>query len=308
VQEDLIRAWASARASTLLELFVELDESGGRRDRPLIEQALRRVEAGVSDGIVVARLDRFGRSLSDGLAAIDRIRRAGGSFFVAQDGLDASTDSGRLVLRILFSIAEWDLDHVRESWAEAKARAVDRGTYTGPWLPPGYRKTRARRLRPDPAVAPLITEAFRRRASGESFSGVARWLQHEGVLTGCGNPGWTATTAARVLSNPVYLGDLRSGKLLKEHAHPPLIDAATFELAQRPRRTAAPVGGLPALLRGLVRCASCSLTMSPVTRQRGGRLPRYYVCRGSSAAGRCPAPACITATVLEPIVEDVVLA
>jgi DNA invertase Pin-like site-specific DNA recombinase len=169
VQEELIRAWTSARGMPLLEVFVELDESGRRRDRPLLERALCRVEDGVSDGIVVARLDRFGRSLSDGLAAIDRITRAGESFFAAQDGLDASTDSGRLVLRILFSIAEWDLDQTRESWAEAKARAVKRGTYTGSWLPPGYRKTRAGRLRPDPAVAPLITEAFRRRASGESL-------------------------------------------------------------------------------------------------------------------------------------------
>jgi DNA invertase Pin-like site-specific DNA recombinase len=49
-------------------------------------RALERVERGESNGIVVARLDRFGRSLVHGLAAIERIRLAGGVFVSVQDG------------------------------------------------------------------------------------------------------------------------------------------------------------------------------------------------------------------------------
>lgn len=80
VQRETIERWAQLHGAVVCELFEELDESGARADRPLLERALSRVEQGQSSGIVVSRLDRFGRSLLDGLAAIERISRAGGTF------------------------------------------------------------------------------------------------------------------------------------------------------------------------------------------------------------------------------------
>src|SRR5688500_14197352 len=122
VQRETIERWAQLQGATVGELFEELDESGARADRPKLEQALVRVERRESSGIVVARLDRFGRSLLDGLAAIDRITRAGGTFVAVEDGLDLSTDTGRLVLRIMLSLGEWELDRVRSNWRTAKQR------------------------------------------------------------------------------------------------------------------------------------------------------------------------------------------
>ena len=74
---------------------------------------MRRVEAGETGGIVVVKLDRFGRTLVDSLALIARIEAAGGTFASVQDGFDLSTDTGRLVLRIMLSLAEWELDRIR---------------------------------------------------------------------------------------------------------------------------------------------------------------------------------------------------
>ena len=85
VQRERIAAWARARGFTLLKVFEELDESGARPDRPMLLEALERVEAGYSQGIVVATIDRFGRSLSQGLAAIERLRAAGGEFYSVHD-------------------------------------------------------------------------------------------------------------------------------------------------------------------------------------------------------------------------------
>jgi DNA invertase Pin-like site-specific DNA recombinase len=72
-QREQIQAWARLHGATLVKVHEELDESGARSDRPLLEAALSRIEAGDSAGLVVARLDRFGRSLIDSLAAIERI-------------------------------------------------------------------------------------------------------------------------------------------------------------------------------------------------------------------------------------------
>jgi site-specific DNA recombinase len=48
VQRELIESWATVHGARVLEVFVELDESGGRADRRLLETALGRVESGIS--------------------------------------------------------------------------------------------------------------------------------------------------------------------------------------------------------------------------------------------------------------------
>src|SRR4051812_11147063 len=85
LQRERLEAWCGLYDARLVAVHEELDESGGRADRPLLMTAIERVEAGLSDGIIVARLDRFGRSLRDALEHIDRIQAAGGRFVSVQD-------------------------------------------------------------------------------------------------------------------------------------------------------------------------------------------------------------------------------
>jgi DNA invertase Pin-like site-specific DNA recombinase len=85
IQWERIAAWCSLYNARLQDVLEELDESGGRADRPLLMQAIQRVETGLSDGIIVAKLDRFGRSFKDALEHIERIDRAGGRLISVQD-------------------------------------------------------------------------------------------------------------------------------------------------------------------------------------------------------------------------------
>lgn len=59
-QRAQIEGWARLHGAVVGEVFEELDESGARADRPLLELALQRIETGTSHGLVVARLDRSG--------------------------------------------------------------------------------------------------------------------------------------------------------------------------------------------------------------------------------------------------------
>ena len=72
-----------------------------------LREALERVESGESDGIVAVRLTQFGASLREALRSIERIEAAGGTFVSVGDGIDLSTPTGRLILRLLLSVAEW---------------------------------------------------------------------------------------------------------------------------------------------------------------------------------------------------------
>src|SRR4051794_4639665 len=88
VQREEIEAWAQRRGAQVLGVVGELDESGGRRDRPLLWEAIRRIEDGTSQGLVVYHTDRFSRSLLDGLQIINRVQEAEGGFFSASEGVD----------------------------------------------------------------------------------------------------------------------------------------------------------------------------------------------------------------------------
>lgn len=293
VQREEIETWAASREVVLLRVFEELDESGTRANRPLLLEAIRRTESGVSDGLVVSKVSRFGRSLIDGLVAIDRIRGAGGTFYSVADGFDTGTDAGRLVLRIMLSMAEWEIDRTRADWAVAKEQAIKRGVSIASCVPPGYRKTRTGRLLPDPRTGPVMAEVFRRRADGVPVPHLCRFLETEGVLTAHDNPGWNTTSLYRVLSNRVYIGELRGQGLVRVDVHPPLIDAATWEAAQRPRQLFRTLEPIPVLLRGMLRCASCSMLMGVLNKQPAPRA--FYQCRRRFAGGRCCGPAGVTA-------------
>jgi DNA invertase Pin-like site-specific DNA recombinase len=306
VQEEDIRRWAGRNGAMVLTVFEELDESGLRADRPLLEAAVQRVEGGLSQGIVVSKLDRFGRSLLHGLKMVERIRAAGGTFVSVQDGFDITTDTGKLILRLLLSFAEWDVDRMRSSWEVAQAKAIERGVYPGKQTPLGYRRTKTGRLLPNPATAPVVAEVFRLRATGRSLAQIALFIESQGVLTSGGNRGWTHSSVGCVVHHRVYLGEVHWASYRNAHAHAPLTDPSTWEAAQHPNPWPAPPSGCGEhLLRGgLVRCASCGMSL----RWYEDSLRSIYACVGRSARGRCPGPAAIRADVLEAYVETVVLA
>jgi DNA invertase Pin-like site-specific DNA recombinase len=287
VQRERIAAWCALYDARLQQVFEELDESGGRADRPLLLKAIERVEAGVSDGIIVAKLDRFGRSFKDALEHIERIDRAGGRLISVQDQFDLGTDHGRLVLRLMLSFAEFERDRIRTSWDDAQRKAVERGIHTATQAPTGYRKGRDRRLRPDPRTAPAIREAFAMRARGATLSEVGRYLRDHHVRTAQGTSVWTNSPVRHLLENRAYLGEARYGAYVCPNAHPPLIDPITWRLAQyRPLRHNQEAK--PGLLYGVLRCASCRSLM---TISRGGRhaTDRAYRCsRHPAHGGACP--------------------
>jgi DNA invertase Pin-like site-specific DNA recombinase len=298
-QRREIEAWISAHGATLGEVFEELDESGAREDRPLLAEAIERVESGTSGGIVVAKLDRFGRSLAAGLRAIRRIDEAGGRFVSVRDGLELTTETGRLVLQVLFSIGEWELERVRENWDVAKVRAIARGVYLGP-APIGYRRGADGRLQIDPEGGPMVREIFERRASGESLPRISRRLNKRGLCTKTG-AAFTDAAVLRILRNPAYTGEARHGEDRNPGAHPPIVDAALWQSAQKrfPRPKTRP----ESLLAGMIRCASCGQMMRTrrASNRQGGFTLTY---RCPSKLSACKARAYARADQLDPLVEE----
>ena len=321
-QRERIEAWIAAFGHERGEIFEELDASGARADRPKLQAAIERIERGESDGIVVAKLDRFGRSLMDGLQLIDRIRDAGGTFASVQDGFDLATDTGRLVLRIMFSMAEYELDRVRGGWYDARARAVMRGIHPSARTPFGYARERQGTtpggapkyvgpLLRDPRTGPLVTELYRRRVEQRaSHSELARWLTSLGVPTAAGRTSWSQRGVRDIIANRVYMGIAYASDVENPDAHPALIDRETWRLAQRAGQRTHPRSPHPSPLSGLMRCAGCRYVMRAERRRQARGEVWAFSCRSVSGAHAwtCDAPAYIAITdELEQLLADAFL-
>jgi DNA invertase Pin-like site-specific DNA recombinase len=104
-------------------IFVE-KASGARHDRPVLDNALAALEKG--DTLACFKLDRLGRSLAHLVKVIEDLDARGVHFMTAEDGLSTKGSTGKLVLNILGSIAQFErnlmLERTRAGLAAARAK------------------------------------------------------------------------------------------------------------------------------------------------------------------------------------------
>jgi site-specific DNA recombinase len=309
VQEERCRALATARGLAVGQVFTDRDQSGGKMERPAFAKALARIEAGESGGIIVARLDRFARTLLGGLQTLEQIREAGGVVVTAEGEFDTSTNTGELVLNMMLSLAQFELRRIRESWEVAKERAIERGVHIGA-APAGYQKRADGTLEPS-KHAGAIRRAFEMRADGASQAEIGRHLIKAGVPTMWSHraaSSWSIRAVQLLLENRVYLGEARSGKYVKRDAHEPLVTRAIFRAVQDRKgkvKAASKNGGEgPLLGGGLLRCASCGCRLSmDTTKARSGKTYRFYRCKSNPA---CTGRTSISALKIESYLEGIV--
>jgi site-specific DNA recombinase len=303
VQRERIEQYLASQNHTLVDWAEDLDQPGSKYERPAFQRALEAVEAGEADGIAVAAIDRFARSVPDAAIALRRLEQAGGALISVRDTLDTTTSVGRFARTMMLALAELELDRTRENWRTAREHAIGRGVHISHVPIFGYRRREDGGLEPDPATAKTVRELFRRRAAGEEWRSLARWLDDACPRA---NGVWIAPSIRSLVRSRTYLGEARSGDLTNPNAHPALVPRAVWEAAQENRPPSNRRGeGKPALLAGLVRCASCQYVM-PRSAARPLGAARYQ-CHGKSATGKCPEPSKISERLTDAYVERIFL-
>ncbi|MBA3434536.1 MAG: recombinase family protein [Actinobacteria bacterium] len=311
-QEDAIRAHCRARRLEVVDVVHELDASGGTMARPKLQALISEIEAGKLNGIVVARLDRFARTLVGGIQTLEQIHVAGGFVQTVEGSIDTSASSGAMAemqLNILLTFAQWERATRAEGFASAKQRAVARGVHISGTVPVGYlRPARGARLEFDSEKASSVRDAFELRATGAPYGEVARLLDRTLPGGPSGKGVWNRNTVSRLLANPVYVGEARQGEYRQPGAHLPVVSQEVFDTVQAlARRVEDPTTRSDArsLLAGIARCGSCGYALD---RNRVNGHYFAYRCRGRSAASDCEAPASAMADKLDLVVEEAVLA
>lgn len=108
--------------------------TGMKADRKEFQKLLKKIKEG--DTLTVTKLDRFARSAEDGVIFIKELLAKGINVHILNMGLVEDTPMGRLILRMLSAIAEFDRDMTVERLAEGKALAR---------LDPDYKEGRPRK-------------------------------------------------------------------------------------------------------------------------------------------------------------------
>ena len=268
LQREQGAAWASSRGVEVAVVHEDLDQSGGKLERPGLDALMARIRAGETDGVIVSKLDRLSRlGVADALRLVEQITEAGGSIAALDLGLDPTTPFGEFGMTIMLALARMERRRMSEAWEHAKTRALDRGARMGP-TPFGYTRDDDGLLVPHPKWARVVTRAFKLAADEGVDAALAYLRKQVPAYPSDGRPGvrrkrsadhrtWSAFTVRRLLRNRSYLGETRYGDRLVRDSHPALVDRVTFERAhpgdEKPQRRPAAV--FP--LSGFATCANC---------------------------------------------------
>lgn len=103
--------------------------SGANVHRPELELLLMQLRPG--DTVMVYKLDRLARSLSDLLRILARVEAAGAAFRSLTEVIDTSTPAGRMMMQLLGAFAEFERGMIRERAMAGQLAAKDRGVTFG---------------------------------------------------------------------------------------------------------------------------------------------------------------------------------
>lgn len=105
------------------------EKRSGVKARPELLRLLSLLRRG--DKLVVYKLDRLARSLSDLLAILSRIEAVGAAFVSCTESVDTSTPAGRMLMHVLGAFAEFERSLIRERCMAGQQAARAAGVHCG---------------------------------------------------------------------------------------------------------------------------------------------------------------------------------
>ena len=126
-----LRAYCTARGWTAVGPFIDTGVSGAKKDRPALGQLMEAVRRRKVDGVLVWRFDRFARSVSHLVAALEEFNDRGVSFASYQEGIDTGTPQGKMVFTMVAALAEFERSIIIERINAGLRRARSQGKRLG---------------------------------------------------------------------------------------------------------------------------------------------------------------------------------
>jgi len=121
-----IRDYIERRGWELAGEYVDLGISGAKEKRPELDRLMAEAHRRRFDAVVVWKFDRFARSVSHLLRALETFRALGIEFVSLSEQMDTSTPTGKMVFTVLGAVAELErsliAERVRAGLRNARAK------------------------------------------------------------------------------------------------------------------------------------------------------------------------------------------
>jgi site-specific DNA recombinase len=284
--------------------------SGGTMERPALKRLLADIEASQVEVVVVYKVDRLTRALSDFAKLVEVFDRCGVSFVSITQQFNTTTSMGRLTLNVLLSFAQFEREVIGERVRDKIAASKKKGMWMGGMPPLGY-DVKDRKLVINKNEARTVVDIYRRYVVLKSVRELHDELAGAGIRskqrvrpdgTTYGGQKIARGALYLMLQNRIYRGEITHKGQSYPAEHPAIIDQPLWDEVQavlvqnRVERATCARTKHPSLLGGFVFDATGE-RLTPTYAIKKGTRYRYYVssslvreAKGNRASGwRLPA-------------------
>lgn len=288
-QQNALSKYAEAMGWTVYKEYIDAGFSGGKLERPAINNLIQDSKLKVFDTVLVYKLDRLSRSVRDTLYLIrDVFQNSGIQFISLQESIDTSSPVGNFFLTQLSAIAEFERDQITERMKMGKVGRAKSGK-SMMWAKPsyGYRYDKSKgEMYINEEEGAVVRIIFKKYLEGLSITKLRDYLNENYSETR--KIPWNYRIIRNILGNPVYAGLIRFKGEIYEGNHEPLITREMFDLVQKeldkrqqqtyeknknPRPFQAKY-----MLSGLAKCGYCGAPLKVIqgmVRKDGTRFKKY---------------------------------
>jgi DNA invertase Pin-like site-specific DNA recombinase len=263
--------------------------SGGTMDRPALQQLLADIRAGQVDTVVVYKVDRLTRSLTDFARIVEVFDAQGVAFVSITQQFSTTTSMGRLTLNMLLTFAQFEREVTAERIRDKIAASKKKGMWMGGPVPLGY-DVHDRKLVVNHAEAEVVRRLFalyleigsvdRLKQEADRLSLITK--RHVGPNGARGGLPFSRGNLYQVLRNPIYVGDISHKGTAYPGQHDGIIDRTTWDAVQQRLGANAPDRRSPTNRTDTSVLAGKAFDetgdrLSPTSAKRYGKRHRYYV-------------------------------
>ena len=189
--------------------------SGGNLERPALQALLSDIDKGLVDVVVVYKIDRLTRALTDFARLVERFDKRNVSFVSVTQAFSTTTSMGRLTLNVLLSFAQFERELTTERIRDKVAASRRKGIYMGGNPPLGY-DPKDRKLVVNEQEAETVRFIFNRYLELQSVGKLRADLEARGIRSkhwvsgkgkNIGGGPWYVGSLTHFLRNRVYVGD-----------------------------------------------------------------------------------------------------
>ena len=260
-------------------------------ERPALQRLIAEIEAGKVDAIVVYKVDRLTRSLSDFAKLVEIFDRCSVSFVSITQQFNTTTSMGRLTLNMLLSFAQFEREIIGERVRDKIAASKKKGMWMGGMPPLGY-DVKDRKLVVNKDEAKLVVNIFQRYLALKSVRDLKEELAAGGIMSKRRIwPDGTVYGGRRpiaqgalylMLQNCIYRGEITHKDNSYPGEHPAIVEQGLWDQVQatlalnRIERATGANAKQPNLLGGFV-FDHTSQRLSPTYAIKKGTRYRYYI-------------------------------